>query len=238
VLQTHACFNYSTHDASVAKNGLTEIRRLAELGALSERTMLVHCGWLEPDEVALLQDAGAAVVAAPSSSMHNGYGNLAMGVIPELIALGVRVGLGTDHACSGAVDMVREMFLAACGYKEVRINPRVMPPETVLEMATVCGAEALGLGEELGSVATGKRADLVLFDADRPEWQPLYNPVSNLVYSATGHSVDTVLVNGDVVVEAGRLTHVDEEELVHRGRETAADLFSRLQGDDLVTSRW
>ena len=238
VLQTHACFSYSTHDASVAKHGLTEVARLAELGVLDELSMLVHCGWLEPEELALLVDSGAGVVAAPTSSMHNGYGNLVMGKVPELLAFGVPVGLGTDHACSGSNDLVREMFLAACGYKEVRVNPRVMPPEHALEMATLHAARILGVADELGSVEVGKRADLVLFDADRPSWQPLYNPVSNLVYSASGSTVATVLVEGEVVVEGGRLTRVDEEDVVRRGREVASDLYQRLDGDRLSRALW
>jgi 5-methylthioadenosine/S-adenosylhomocysteine deaminase len=238
VLQTHACFSYSTHDASVSKHDIPEVERLDRLGVLSPRSLLVHGGWLEPREVALLTRSGASVVSAPSSSMHNGYGNLNVGLIPELLALGVNVGLGSDHACSGHVDLVREMFLAACGYKESRLNPRVMPPETALEMATINGAAALGLDGILGSVEVGKQADLVLFDADDPSWQPLYNPVSNLVYSASGATVDTVLVGGEVVVEHSALTRVDEAELVGRVRAAAAGLYGRLDGDRLTRALW
>jgi 5-methylthioadenosine/S-adenosylhomocysteine deaminase len=238
VLQTHACFSYSTHDASVAKHGLAEIERLDRLGVLGPRCLLVHGGWLEPAEVALLRGSGASIVSAPSSSMHNGYGNLNVGLIPELLALGVTVALGSDHACSGPVDLVREMFLAACGYKEARLNPRVMPPESALEMATVNGAAALGLADTLGSVEVGKQADLVLFDADEPSWQPLYNPVSNLVYSATGDTVRTVLVGGEPVVEGGRLTRIDEAELVAATRAVAARLYGRLDGGRLDRALW
>ena len=238
VLQTHACFNYSTHDASVAKHGLPEIERLERLGVLNDLSMLVHCGWLEPHEIAMLQHSGAGVVAAPTSSVHNGYGNIVMGAVPELLALGVPVALGTDHACSGPVDLVREMFLVACGYKEARINPRVMPPEHALEMATRHAARILGVQDDLGSVEVGKRADLVLFDADQPSWQPLYNPVSNLVYSATGRTADLVMVDGEVVVEGGRLTRIEDEEVVQLGRVAASDLYQRLDGDTLVKSRW
>ncbi|MBO0829228.1 MAG: amidohydrolase family protein [Streptosporangiales bacterium] len=238
VLQTHACFNYSTHDASVARFGVPEVERLAALGALGPRTLLVHGGWLEPAEVSILREHEASVAAAPSSSMHNGYGNVRMGVLPELLELGVNVALGSDHACSGPVDLVREMFLAACGHKEVRLNPRVMPPETVLEMATVNGAAATGMAEEIGAVEVGKRADLVLFDTDDPSWLPLYNPVSNLVYSATGRTARHVFVGGEHVVADGRLTRVDEDELLADARAGAADLYARIGGDALVRGRW
>lgn len=238
LLQTHACFSYSTHDASVAKFGLPEIARLRELDALGPRTLLVHGGWLEPEEVAILQEYWASIVAAPTSSMHNGYGNIRVGVIPELMELGVNVGLGSDHACSGPVDLVREMFLVACGHKEVRVNPRVMPPERALEMATVNGAHAVDQAGDLGSVEVGRQADLVLFDTDDPSWQPLYNPVSNLVYSATGRTAKHVLVGGDLVVEDGRLTKVDEDELLADVRAGAAALYDRLDGEKLVRARW
>ena len=238
VLQTHACFSYSTRDASVAKHGLPEVARLEMLGVLDERTMLVHGGWLEPEEIVMLQKSGAGVVVAPTSSMHNGYGNIAMGSVPELLALGVPIALGTDHACSGSLDLVREMFLVACGYKEVRINPRVMPPERALEMATVHAARILGLAEELGSIEVGKRADMVLFDTDKPSWQPLYNPVSNLVYSATGNTADIVLVDGEVVVKSGELVRIPDEGVVELGRKTAESLAARLDASRLTRALW
>jgi len=170
--------------------------------------------------------------------MHNGYGNIAMGSVPELLALGVPIALGTDHACSGSLDLVREMFLVACGYKEVRINPRVMPPERALEMATVHAARILGLAEELGSIEVGKRADMVLFDTDKPSWQPLYNPVSNLVYSATGNTADIVLVDGEVVVKSGELVRIPDEGVVELGRKTAESLAARLDASRLTRALW
>ncbi len=215
-LQTHACFSYTTHDSSVAQHGMPEIERLESLGVLDERMLVVHSGWLEPHEVALLAKRKPTLVCAPSSSIHNGYGNIVVGKLPELMALGVNVSLGSDHACSGSVDMVQEMRYCACGYKEARMNPRVMPPEQVVEMATINGAKGAGLAERIGSIEVGKEADLVLFDATVSEWQPLYNPVSNLVYSATGNTVKHVFVAGEQVVRDGRLTKVDQDQISAR----------------------
>ena len=186
LLQTHACFSYSTHDGCVSRCGIAEIERLEQLGVLDERFLVVHSGWLEPQEVEIIARRKPSLVCAPSSSLHNGYGNFVVGKLPELMAFGVNVALGSDHASSGIVDMAQEMRLAACGYKEVRMNPRVMPPEHAIEMATINGAKAALWDKEIGSIEVGKAADIVLFDTLRPEWQPLINPVSNLVYSATG----------------------------------------------------
>jgi 5-methylthioadenosine/S-adenosylhomocysteine deaminase len=237
-LQTHACFSYSTHDSSVAQNGMPEIERLESLGVLDERMLVVHSGWLEPHEVALLAKRKPTLVCAPSSSIHNGYGNITVGKLPELMALGVNVSLGSDHACSGSVDMVQEMRYCACGYKEARINPRIMPPEHALEMATINGAKGAGLADRIGSIEVGKDADMVLFDATVSEWQPLFNPVSNLVYSATGNTTKHVFVAGEQVVRDGRLTKVDQDEIMREVRKTATRIAERIDMKKIVKLQW
>ena len=238
LLQTHACFSYSTHDSSVARTGLAEIERLESLGVIDERMLIVHSGWLEPQEVEILARRRPSLVCAPSSSLHNGYGNFLFGKLPELLALGVNVALGSDHASSGIVDMAQEIRLACCCYKEARINPRVMPPETGLEMATINGAKAALISERIGSIEVGKEADIVLFDANRPEWQPLINPVSNLVYGATGDSVRDVFVMGDQVVTDGRLTRIDEAKLFAEIPVAVGRFKKHLKFDQMVQLKW
>jgi 5-methylthioadenosine/S-adenosylhomocysteine deaminase len=238
LLQTHACFSYSTHDSSVARTGMAEIERLEALGVIDERMLIVHSGWLEPEEVAILVKRKPSLVCAPSSSLHNGYGNFLFGKLPELLALGVNVAIGSDHASSGIVDMPQEVRLACCCYKETRINPRVMPPETGLEMATRNGAKAAGWDDRIGAIEIGKEADIVLFDTDRPEWQPLINPVSNLVYSATGDSVRDVFVAGEHVVANGHLTRIDEQKLYRDIPVAVARFGKHLQFDRMVQLRW
>jgi 5-methylthioadenosine/S-adenosylhomocysteine deaminase len=238
LLQTHACFNYSTRDDCLANFGSPEIERLDALGVLDESTLLAHSGWLEPHEVAIIARRRPGLVAAPSSSLHNGYGNLRQGLLPELMALGVNVGIGSDHACSGITDIVQELLLFAGTTKEVHANPRVVPPESVVEMATINGARCAGLAESIGSIEVGKQADLVLFDTNRPEWQPLFNPVSNLVYAATGNSVSDVFVAGNRVVADGRLTTIDETEILDRVKASTRNFAERLDLSRLVKLRW
>lgn len=238
VLQTHACFSYSTHDSSVARTGMAEIERLESLGVIDERMLIVHSGWLEPQELAILARRKPSLVCAPSSSLHNGYGNFLFGKLPELLALGVNVTVGSDHASSGIVDMAQEIRLACCCYKETRINPRVMPPETGLEMATINGAKAALMSDRIGSIEVGKEADIVLFDTARPEWQPLINPIANLVYSATGDSVRDVFVAGQQVVAGGKLTQVDEEKLYAEIPVAVARFSKHLKIDQMVQLRW
>ena len=163
---------------------------------------------------------------------------MSAGKHPELMALGVNVSLGSDHASSGVVDMIQEMRMAACLYKEVRMNPRVMPPEHAIEMATLNGAKGVGLQNRIGSIEVGKEADFVVFDATQAEWLPLYNPVSNLVYSATGSSVKDVYIAGEQVLKDGELTRVNHQELLKRVQESSVRIASRLDMKKLVKLLW
>jgi len=238
ILQTHACYSYFTHDSSIVQFGKPEIERLESLGVLDDRMLLLHSGWFEPHEIALVAKRKPTLVCCPSSSIHNGYGNLKVGSHPELMALGVNVTLGTDHASSGTVDMVQEMRYCACGYKELRLNPRVMPPEQAIEMATINGARGAGLADRIGSIEVGKAADFVLFDATVPEWQPLYNPVSNLVYSATGNTVKDVYIGGEQVVREGRVVRIDETALLHEVAAAGERIIGRLGSRKLTKLQW
>jgi cytosine/adenosine deaminase-related metal-dependent hydrolase len=122
---------------------------------------------------------------------------------------------------------MRAMYLAAVLYKDARGTTDVVPAELALELATLGGARALGLDREIGSIEPGKKADLVLFDTRRPEWAALHNPVNTLVYGADGRSVDTVLVDGRVVVEGGRPSYVDERDLVRQVQALGERLLER-----------
>jgi 5-methylthioadenosine/S-adenosylhomocysteine deaminase len=129
------------------------------------------------------------------------------------------------------------MNMAAVQYKDARQDMRLIPAETALEMATLTGAHALGIGDELGSIEPGKKADLVLFDTQRPEWQTLFNPVNNLVYNADGRSVHTVIVDGRVVVEAYQQSFVNEPQLFAKLQEIGEKLQART-GVSFPRSRW
>jgi cytosine/adenosine deaminase-related metal-dependent hydrolase len=118
------------------------------------------------------------------------------------------------------------------------MNPRVMPPEHAVEMATINGARGAGVADRIGSIELGKEADLVLFDATVPEWQPLYNPVSNLVYSATGNTVKHVFVAGDQVVRDGRTTMIDQDAVMREVTKTAKRIAGRLDMKKIVKLRW
>jgi 5-methylthioadenosine/S-adenosylhomocysteine deaminase len=218
--------------------GVTEIQRLERLGALGPNVLLVHSGWVSPHEFSHISKFDCKVVAAPSSSMHNAYGNLVMGRIPEYIEQGVAVGIGSDHASSGVVDILQEMLLVAGGYKEVRMNTSVLPPERVVEMATINGARCTLRQKEIGSLEVGKKADLTLFDTQLAQWQPLYNPISNLVYSATGASVDTVICDGQVLLENKKVLTLNEPEIFREVARLMPVILEKTKLADKVRPAW
>ncbi|HEX9821018.1 MAG TPA: amidohydrolase family protein [Methylomirabilota bacterium] len=193
------------------------LARLDALGVLGPATKLAHMVYVDDADIALLARRGVKVVHCPTAGLKHTKGLAAHGRFPEMVEAGVGVSLGGDSANgSNHVDMLRLMYLAATLYKDARLDVGVLPAERVLEMATLRGAEALGLERRIGSIEPGKRADLVLYDRDTPEWRPLLNPVNNLVYAASGASVRTVLIDGRVVLDEGRLTTLDERALYER----------------------
>ncbi|MEX2134726.1 MAG: amidohydrolase [Acidimicrobiia bacterium] len=237
-VQTHASFAKETLESSLATHGMSEIERLHRLGALGPRLLVAHGGWFTPREVPLLREADVKVVCSPSSSMHNAYGTLKMGKHPELLEIGITVGLGSDHATTGIVDITQEMFLAAGGFKEARLNSTIMPPEQALEMATLNGARCARWQEDIGSLEPGKKADLVLHNTRRPEWQPLYNPVANLVYSANGASADTVIVDGKPLMEGRRVLTMDEDRIYGEIKRLAPMILAKTGLAHKVLPKW
>jgi 5-methylthioadenosine/S-adenosylhomocysteine deaminase len=197
-------------------------------GVLGPRTKLAHMVHVSDDDIALLARRDVKVAHCPSAALKHVKGLSAHGRFAEMLDAGVSVSLGGDSANgSNHFDMLRLMYLAALVPKDARVDPGVMPPECVLEMATVHGARALGLEADIGSLEPGKRADMVIFDLDLPEWRPLLDPVSTLVYSASAASVRTVLVDGRVLLDDRRVTAVDEREVLNRVERLAGPYLAR-----------
>ncbi|GER90325.1 amidohydrolase [Dictyobacter vulcani] len=216
------------------KFGLSPVLYADSVGLLGPRSVMVHMVWLNDNDIAKLVETGTHVSHNPSSNSK-----LASGVckVPQLLAQGVNVALGCDGGPSNNdYDMIREMKLAAIIHKAVSLDPQIVPAETVLEMATINGARALGLEHEIGSLEAGKKADLVLIDFQRLHTTPSPNPVSTLVYAATGGEVDTVLVDGKIVVRQGELVTMKEEEVMAQANKHAQIVYRRA-GIQLK-SRW
>lgn len=210
-----------THD-----NSPTEY--LDHHGVLNARMTLAHCLGIGTDEARLIAERGAAVVMCPTAAVKGGAGTAANGLLPELLEFGATVGLGTDAGNnSNLLETLRSVYLAAVLYKDGRRDVGMIPAETALELGTIGGAAALGMGDLIGSIEPGKAADLVLFDTRRAEWGALHNPVNSLVYNADGRSVHTVIVGGKVVVADHRPLFVDEAALVDEVQARGEALLKR-----------
>jgi cytosine/adenosine deaminase-related metal-dependent hydrolase len=220
------------------KHGTTPTGYLEKIGALGPNVVLAHVLGIGDDEIDAIARTGTAVAMCPSTAAKGARGVGAHGRMPELLAKDVRIALGCDSPNnSNHLDLVRAMNMAAVQYKDARQDMRLIPAESAIEMATRLGAAALGQGADLGTIEAGKKADLVLFDTERPEWQALFNPVNNLVYNADGRSIHTVVIDGRVVVDAYRQAFVDEAKLFARVQEIGEGLMART-GITFPRSRW
>ena len=198
-------------------NTIQPLRRFEELGILGRNLKLTHMVYLEEGDIDLLARYGVKITHCPTAAMKHSKGISWHGKFPEMAAEGVCVSLGADSAnSSDHADMLRLMHVTAHIYKDFRMSQEVFPAETVLEMATLRGAEALLMENQVGSIEEGKKADLVLFDQDHPEWRPLINPVNNLVYAVTDRSIDSVFVSGRRILHKGVLAGIDEGEVYQK----------------------
>ena len=214
-------------DVKYAKEnfGLTPFEFIEEVGLAGPRSTFAHMVWLTDADVRRVAKSKANVAHCPSSNSK-----LASGIarVPELLEAGANVGLGCDGAPSNnSYDMIREMKLAALIQKARLLDPLTMPAPKVLEMATVNGALAMGIEKEVGSIEAGKRADLVLVDLKKPHLVPYRDVVSNVVYAAMGSDVDTVLVDGSVLVSGGESLTLVEEKILEEAQKRLDGLISR-----------
>ncbi len=201
-------------EQSVTRHGLRPLGRMQQLGLLDANLIAVHAVHLTDAEGALLAEKGCHIAHCPASNLK-----LASGYMPpsRWLKAGVNVALGTDGAASNnRLDMFSEMRLAALLAKGATGDPTLLPAHTVLEMATIRAARALGIDDRVGTLAPGKLADMTAVDLRALELAPCYDPLSHLVYAAGREHVSHVWVGGEMLVENGRLTRLDERDLAAR----------------------
>ncbi len=233
LLFTHVSETSWEVDEILRKYGSRPIEHLANIGILKKGIVAVHAIHLTDNEKQLLAQSGAAAVHCPEANMK-----LASGAarVQDLLNLGIVVGLGTDGpASNNNLDIFEEMRSASLLGKLISGNPESMSARTVVNMATMGGAKALGMEDKIGSLKPGKKADVTIVALDRPHLTPLYDPISHLVYSAKASDVRDVIVNGKIVVRQGRITTADEAELMAQiqfmAADVAKDLSTRNRGE-------
>ncbi len=208
------------------KFGMDPVSFLKEIGYLDERFIALHCVCMNDEDIRAFADHGVKVVHNPESNMK-----LASGVapVPDMLKAGLTVGLGTDGCASNNnLDLFQEMDTAAKLHKVHRLDPTTMDAETVVKMATREGAKALGMGGLTGSLKAGMKADIIIIDLRKPHLTPLYNEYSHVVYAMKGDDVDTVLINGRVIMKKRKILTFDENEAMARVSELARRIRKSL----------
>ncbi len=214
--------------------GIMPAELMNQVGLVGRNVVFAHGVWLTEKEWQILASKGASVAHCPSSNMK-----LASGIakVPEMLEAGVNVGLGCDGGPSNnCYDMVREMKTASLLQKARLLDPLAMRAETVLEMATINGAKALSLQRDLGSIEVGKKADLILVSLKKPHLTPALNPVSHLVYAAEGSDVETVVIDGKIIMESRNVKTFEEEKVIQEANRRGERLLERAGLE--VATKW
>lgn len=214
------------------KYGCSPIQEFYNRGIMGPKTLIAHCCWITPFEINIFSSTGASIAHCPVSNMK-----LASGIcpVPDALKAGVAVGIGSDGVKeNNNLDMFEEMKFAGLIQKLGRLDARVMPAEEIIRMATIYGARAVGLDKEIGSLEPGKKADIVLLDLKKLHMSPVLfgkyeNIVANVVYSANGADVDTVIVDGKVRVRNHKLLSADVDEMIAQYTKATEELIIRRE---------
>lgn len=227
-VHTHLAEGTYEVDFAIERYGLRPAEFLHSLGFLAPNVHAAHSILLSERELDLYRDHNVSVGHCPALAFAHA-GNTK---VPAMLHRGIRVGLGTDGALTGSLDLFRQMALSFVGqvaaFGVPYRDPAPIVPEDLLRLATLGGAQALGWADEIGSLEAGKKADLVLITREDLDVLPSYDPVHTAAYNASARQVRTVVVDGQVVVEDGRLLTVDEAALKERIRERAPQVLARF----------
>jgi 5-methylthioadenosine/S-adenosylhomocysteine deaminase len=222
LLQIHAAETKNEKQMLRGEKSSSPIQYLKGLGILDERTLLVHAVWVDAQDIEIIKDSGSTISHNAESNMK-----LASGIAPvhKFLRAGITVGLGTDGCASNNdLDLFQEMDVVAKLHKVSTLDPTVMDAETVLKMATIAGARAIGLDNVVGSIEVGKEADLIIVDTHQPHLTPMYHPISQLVYAARGSDVCHVLISGKPLVRNRSLLTIDQAALLKKMKELSRSI--------------
>ncbi len=207
-----------------AERGHTTVEHLAHLGVLDENFLAVHTVWLTEKEIDLFLLNDVKVSHNPAAAMRV----LGFARVPEMIAKGITVSIGTDGAPSNnRMDMIDEMYLATLIHKGRNLNPKILPAEKVLEMATIDGARCLLWEKEIGSLEEGKKADLIIINPRSAGSLPVHDPIANMVYAMHSSNVESSMCDGRWLMRDHKVLTVNEEEILENAQFRAASLVKK-----------
>jgi 5-methylthioadenosine/S-adenosylhomocysteine deaminase len=208
----------------LAKYGRRPLEHLADLDVLGDNVAITHLAAIDGGELDILVQSGAHAIHCAHAAFLGGFGLSKIGLFPEMIARGVNVALGTDGM---AADILSSARLMGAVFRDARVDQELFPATTLLELATLNGARAMGMTAQIGSLEVGKKADLVLHDTDLPEWGPVFDCVGQLALSASPSGVHSVWIDGVRVLDDGHATLIDEAKLLADGRQAGQAVVAR-----------
>ena len=229
------------HSSSIpsmeTRDTIQSLEKFEEWGLLGSNLKLTHMVYVDNNDMDILKKYEVKISHCPSAAMKHCKGLTRFAKFPEMIERGICVSLGADSAnSSDHTNILRLMHVVAGLYKDIHMKEAIMPAEMVLEMATIRGAEALLMEKKVGSIEVGKKADLVLFDRNHPEWRPLLNIPNSLVYGVSERSISTVFVGGEIILDHGKIKNIDEDEIYRKADELALKLINRANLS--LPSKW
>lgn len=227
IYHTHTAESKKDQKLVVELHGKTDVKLLYELGILGPRYHAVHAVNVSSEEIKYIAETGAHVIHNPESNMYLGSG---IAPIPEYMEAGVNVALGTDGAGSNNNnDMIEAMRFAVLLHRAAKSHPSIVTAWDAIEMATINGAKALGLENEIGSLEPGKKADITIIKLDSPHTAPVHDPLGAIVYCATAQDVDTVIVDGRIVMENREVKVFNEEKVKKEAIKTAEKILDKAR---------
>lgn len=226
-IHIHVSENKKEVERVKESEGMRPPKLLESIDLLDSDVLAAHCTWLNEEEIDLIKEKGVKPVHNPVSNMKLGSG---IAHVPELLNKGVPVNIGTDGAGSNnSLDMLEEIKFAATLAKIGKRDPTALPAQSALEMATINGAKAVGREDEIGSLEPGKKADIILIDLKKPHLTPITNIESHIVYSASGADVDTVLVDGNILMKNRKVTALDEPKILKKSQESTEEIITKSE---------
>jgi 5-methylthioadenosine/S-adenosylhomocysteine deaminase len=225
-IQIHACGTLSSIENTLWKHGKRELEFLKDLGILGSKTNIVHGIWLNLSDIELIKESKASITHCPISNMLLGFGTAP---IPFLMRHGIKLSLGTDGLGSYTQDMYQVIRAAALLHKLSNLDPTSISALNALEMATIEGAKAIGMDKEIGSIEPGKKADIQIINPNKAHYIPFGNAIAMLVYCAHGSDVETVIVDGKILIKNGELIEKNEYELKLKINESINKLWKKCE---------
>ncbi|NMA49497.1 MAG: amidohydrolase [Tissierellia bacterium] len=225
IVHTHISETQSEHEKCKEKYGLTPLGYFEKCGLLENPVVAAHCVWIEDEDFNIIKEKEVTPVHCISSNLKLGSG---FAPIKKMLDMGIPVGIGTDGASSNNnLNMIEEIHIASLVNKGVTRDPQFMSPKEIIKLATLNGALSQGR-TDTGSIKVGNKADIIVFDMDKPHLQPVFDVLSNIVYSASAEDICLTMINGKLIYKDGEFLNIDSEEVIYESNKIKNRISAEL----------